>query len=77
MFPLIVSVPVSVNVSPSPLPFVYVPFTVLSHVWFERVSVFPDNEKLPLAVPKPVALKVMVEPQTEKVPEYVVVPLLL
>jgi branched-subunit amino acid transport protein len=49
---------------------VYVPFTLLSHVWFERVSVFSDNEKLPLAVPKLDSLKVMVEPETEKVPEY-------
>jgi hypothetical protein len=55
---------------PPPPSFVYVPFTLLSHVWFERVSVFPDKEKLPLAVPKLDSLKVIVDPEKEKVPEY-------
>ena len=48
----------------------YVPSTLLSHVWFERTSVSTDSENLPLAVPKSDSLKVMVEPETEKVPEY-------
>jgi hypothetical protein len=69
---------VIVGAVPSPpLSLVYAPFTLLSHVWFESVSVVPDSVKLPLAVPKLDSLKVMVEPETENVPEYCVVPLTL